>query len=570
MNLSFKIFFGIFLTVFTAVLIGYGIFRYAADKHFHQTLTERLQQIGETVDYQVALYISIGDFKKLNETVVKLGNLSGARITIIKNDGKVLADSKENPELMENHAGRPEIVEAKKGDIGSSVRYSATLRKNMLYVALPLKNSGDTSYILRTSMFSHDIHKLLSSLTKTMVIPLILIIFLAAIISIIIAGTVSSPIKKLMIASRAVAKGDFSHKIHVAGTDEVSELTLHFNEMTEHLSEYVSEISSQKDTLNAVVTNISEGVLALEADGKIQLFNDAFLNLSGAEFVVGKFYWEMMREPELTNLIETVVAGKKKIKKQIEINDKQLICVGDISDSGEHIIISIFDITDIIELSKIKKDFVTNASHELKTPLTSINGYLDLALETCDCETNKYLEIVKRNTQRLINIVSDLLTLAELEKKSTELDYKEINLNLLIQNVIALLETKAKEKNLYLKTIFPDNVITIQGDEFKIEQLLANLIDNAIKYTENGGVEVTLKLKNDKAVIRVADTGIGISEKDITRIFERFYVSDKGRSRKSGGTGLGLSIVKHIVMIHDGKLNVKSKPGKGSEFIVTL
>jgi len=570
MNLSFKIFLGIFLTVFAAVLIGYGIFRYAAGKQFHQTLTERLQQTGAMVDYELAPLISMDDFKKLNETVVKLGELSGARITVIKNDGKVLADSKENPVLMENHATRPEVIDAKKGELGLSIRYSSTLRKNMLYVALPIKISGDTSYIMRTSMFSHDIHMLLSSLTKTMIIPLVLIIFLAAIISIIIAGTVSSPIKKLMIASRAVTKGDFSHKIHVGGTDEVSELALHFNEMTEHLSEYVSEISSQKDTLTAVIANISEGVLALESDGKIQLFNDAFLNLSNAEFVVGKFYWELMREPELTSLIETVVGGKKKIKKQIEINNKQLICAGDVSASGEHIIISIFDITDIIELSKIKKDFVTNASHELKTPLTSINGFLDLAIETCDHETNKYLEIVKRNTQRLINIVNDLLNLAELEKKGTEIDCKEINLNLLIQNVLVLLETKAQEKNLYLKTALPENEINIQGDEFKIEQLLVNLIDNAIKYTESGGVMLTLKQKNNKAVISVADSGIGISEKDVTRIFERFYVSDKGRSRKSGGTGLGLSIVKHIVMIHDGKLNVKSKPDKGSEFIVTL
>ena len=419
-------------------------------------------------------------------------------------------------------------------------------------------------------MFSQDVNKLLSSLTKVMIIPTIILLLVAAIISILIAGTVSIPIKKLMMASREVAKGDFSHKIPVVGSDEVSELAFHFNEMTEHLSAYVSEISSQKDTLTAVITNISEGVLALESDGKVQLFNDAFLNLSGAEFVVGKFYWEMMREPEFTSLIETVIGGKKKIKKQIEINDKQLICAGDVSASGEHIIISIFDITDIIELSKIKKDFVTNASHELKTPLTSINGFLDLAIEACDCETNKYLEIVKRNTQRLINIVNDLLNLAELEKKGTEIDCKEINLNLLIQNVLALLETKAQEKNLYIKTVLPENEINIQGDEFKIEQLLVNLIDNAIKYTENGGAMITLKLKNDKAVISVADTGIGISEKDVTRIFERFYVSDKGRSRKSGGTGLGLSIVKHIVMIHDGKLNVKSKPGKGSEFIVTL
>ena len=570
MRLSIKIFLGIFLTVFTAVLIGYGIFRYEAGRRFHKSLVERLQQTGAIVDYQLAPLISSGDIKKLNKTVVKLGRLSGARITIIKNDGKVLADSKENPVQMENHARRPEVVDAITGKIGSSVRYSSTLRKNMLYVALPVKNAGGVSYVVRISMFSQDVNKLLSSLTKVMIIPTVILLLFAAIISILIARTVSNPIKQLMIASRAVSQGEFSHKVNISGNDEVGELALHFNEMTEHLSDYVTEISSQKDTLNAVINNISEGIIALEVDGKIQLFNKAVTKLLGVEFVLGKFYWEMVREPEIVTLIEKVISGKKKIKNQIEINEKQLICTGVISDSGNHIIISIFDITDIIELSKIKKDFVTNASHELKTPLTSINGFLDLAMESCGCETNKYLEVVKRNTQRLINIVNDLLTLAELEKKGMEFDSKEINVNRLIRNIIAFLEIKAKEKNFYLKIKLPEENVFIKGDEFKIEQLLVNLIDNAIKYTENGGVSVTLNSKNDKAIITVADTGIGISEKDISRIFERFYVSDKARSRKSGGTGLGLSIVKHIVMIHDGKISVKSKPDKGTEFIVVL
>jgi len=519
MKLSYKIFFGIFLTVLAAVLIGYGIFRFEAGRRFHKSLVLRLQQTGAVVDYQLAPLISSGDFINLNKTVVKLGQLSGARITIIKNDGKVLADSKENPDEMENHAKRPEVVKAIAGKVGSSVRYSSTLRKNMLYVALPAEKSGGISYVVRISMFSQDVNKLLSSLTKVMIIPTMVLLLFAAIISILIARTVSTPIKRLMIASRAVSQGEFSHKVNITGCDEVGELALHFNEMTEHLSDYVLEISSQKDTLNAVVNNISEGIIALEIDGRVQLFNKAVIKLLGVEFVLGKFYWEMVREPEI---------------------------------------------------SKIKKDFVTNASHELKTPLTSINGFLDLAMEGCDCETNKYLEVVKRNTQRLINIVNDLLTLAELEKKGLKFDSREININSLIQNITAFLEIKAKEKNLYLKIKLPEEDIFIKGDEFKIEQLLVNLIDNAIKYTESGGVTVTLKSKNGKAIISVADTGIGIAEKDISRIFERFYVSDKARSRKSGGTGLGLSIVKHIVMIHDGKISVKSKPDKGTEFIVVL
>ena len=558
------------MTVAVTLLIGYATFRYFAARHFHQILVDRLTRTGAMADYELAPLISTGDFKKLNVAVRALGKKSGARITVIKNDGKVIADSEKNHEQMENHATRSEIAKALLGETGIAVRHSATMGRNMLYVALPLKESTKFSYIIRVSMFSHDVNLLLSHLTKTMILPVLFLLIVSAGISALIARSVSFPIQKLMTASQAVAKGDFMHKIDITAKNEFGELASYFNEMTEKLARDMTEISSQTDTLNAVLNNISEGIIALNINGKIQLYNKTIFELFDKQISLQQAYWDMPASQDFIELINSVFLSKEKEKKQIEIKGRQFICAGDISDAGEHIIVSVFDITDILEVSKIKRDFVTNASHELKTPLTSINGFLDLAIENCGAETNNYLQVVKRNTQRLINIVNDLLTLAELENKDLRFDRKKINLNLLIKNVVAFLEVKAKEKNLYLKIKLPENQIVMRGDEFKIEQLLVNLIDNAIKYTEKGGVEISTCETDGKVKLTVADTGIGIRENDIARIFERFYVTDKARSRKAGGTGLGLSIVKHIVMLHGGEIAVDSARGSGSKFIVTF
>jgi two-component system phosphate regulon sensor histidine kinase PhoR len=228
------------------------------------------------------------------------------------------------------------------------------------------------------------------------------------------------------------------------------------------------------------------------------------------------------------------------------------------------------DITEIKNTEKIKKDFILNVSHELRTPLTAIKGFIESLGTEIDKKNLRYLDILKRNTERLINIVNDLLVLSELEDRETVLRLEDVDLNQLIEDIRKIFEQKLKEKKLNLKIQSADKHITVKADSFQLEQIFINLIDNAIKYTQKGGIVITVKQDKKYTTISIEDTGIGIPKENLTRIFERFYVVNKSRSRSLGGTGLGLSIVKHIVLLHNGKIDVESTLGKGTKFTISL
>ena len=228
------------------------------------------------------------------------------------------------------------------------------------------------------------------------------------------------------------------------------------------------------------------------------------------------------------------------------------------------------DITEMKNVEEIKKDFVVNVSHELRTPLTAIKGFAETLEEETDEKNRHYVDIIKRNTDRLINIVQDLLALSQLEERGTRLELEEVDLGDMIERTLKIFEHRMREKNLKFDLKTENGFPLIKADPFKLEQVFVNLIDNAIKYTEHGEITLSLKQSGNQVMMELEDTGIGISEDHIPRIFERFYVTDKSRSKMLGGTGLGLSIVKHIVLLHNGTIDVKSTPNKGTTFSITL
>ncbi|RLE05479.1 MAG: PAS domain-containing sensor histidine kinase, partial [Candidatus Aminicenantes bacterium] len=260
---------------------------------------------------------------------------------------------------------------------------------------------------------------------------------------------------------------------------------------------------------------------------------------------------------------------KKNLLEEIELNKKIFLCSFVFIPSKEELIIVFHDITEFKRLEKIKRDFVVNVSHELRTPLTAIKGYVETLEEEVEGEAKRYLEIIKKHTERLINIVQDLLLLSELEEKGLSEAREDVDLKDMVEDVFKIFKQKAEEKNLKLSLV-SENKPVVRGDPFKLEQMFINLIDNAIKYTEKGEVLVSLKRADKGVVVEVKDTGVGIPAEHLDRIFERFYVVDKSHSRKLGGTGLGLSIVKHIVLLHNGKIDVESKLGKGAKFTIVL
>jgi two-component system phosphate regulon sensor histidine kinase PhoR len=507
---------------------------------------------------------------RMDSLAKDLGLQTNSRITVIDPQGVVLADSWRDPAQMENHNTRPEIMQASRGEIGTSIRHSATIREDLLYVAVPLEGEGGVDGVLRVSLKLRSIDDAIAGLRNDIIATALVIGVLSLVGALVFSRKFYQPINQLTAASRRVASGDFDTRVLLRSEGELGELAESFNQMTDHIRTLFGELSAKSEELDGVVGSIQDGLLVLDKDGKIVLSNPGFVRIAGEGAVAGKFYWEVMQVPELDDLVRTVAQQKSGAVAEVPFNDKIYLCGGDYLESREGVVVLVHDVTEMKNVEKVKKDFVVNLSHELRTPLTAIKGFLETLQDEVTVEGQYYLGIVMRHTDRLTNIVKDLLVLSELEDTATGLCLDRIDLKQLIQDTLHVLEPRARQKNLELVFDPPAGDLVIEGDRFKLEQVFINLIDNALKYTEKGGVKIRARSDGPSAVITVEDTGVGIPDEHLPRIFERFYVVDKSRSKKVGGTGLGLSIVKHIVLSHGGSVEAESQPCEGTRFTLTI
>jgi two-component system phosphate regulon sensor histidine kinase PhoR len=569
-SLFLKIFGGYFLVVFllSAVVLLFS-FR-TIRSHYLNTLTEDLKRLAQTLKERVIPYIEEGRFQELDSFSKELGKTIRIRITIVNPEGVVLADSDQDPGRMENHKYRPEIFRALQGEVGKSIRLSPTIKEEMLYVGLPLEKGGKILGVIRTSLFLKDINRLLSDLKAKIALVVAVMMVFVLLLALLFSQSVSRPIKKVIAASRGVASGDFSKRVVLKSKDELRDLAESFNAMTSELRTFFTELTNQKEELNSIISSIQEGLLVVDKSGKILLGNDRMKKIAENELIEGRFYWEVVRGSKFDELMNRVKEKKGSSFEEVELNEKIYLSSATYLGSQELTVVTFHDLTEMKKLEKIKKDFVVNVTHELRTPLTAIKGFVETMEEEVDKEKQNYLKIIKRNTDRLIRIVEDLLTLTAIEEKEGLVEREELNLKELAENILKIFEQRAGEKNLYLKLVADEKLPLIHADYFRLEQMFVNLVDNALKHTEKGGVTIVLKARENEIAIEVQDTGIGISREHLPRIFERFYTVDKSRSRKLGGTGLGLSIVKHIVLLHGGAIEVKSDVGQGTKFIVTL
>jgi len=565
-----KIFVGYLLIIFALSSLILVLSLNTVQEFYRDVLTESLRNLAHTLNPEVAHFLDSGRADELDRFIKNLGSKIHTRITIIAADGTVLADSDENTKLMENHSHRPEVVEARQGKPGRAIRCSSRASRDMLYVAIPTEKNGKITGVIRTSLFLKDIDSLLTKLNYHVVQISLGIVFIALLGAFLISNSIVRPIKDLTSAAKKVASGDFSARVFLKTKDELRELADSFNQMNEEMERIFSELGQQKEELNSIIHSLQEGLLVLDKQGRIIRANESFQRIVGSQPMEGKFYWEIMRNPQLAELLKKAGAEKRNFVEELPLGDRVFMCSVTPLEGGEGIVSIFHDITEIKNIEKIKKDFVINVSHELRTPLASIKGYAETLREEVDAEpSKKYVEIIERNTDRLINIVNDLLLLSSLEEKPA-LELEEIDLRSSIENVIKIFDQRLKDKELSLVLDVKENLPTIKADLFKLEQMLVNLLDNAVKYTDRGEITISAGVEGKRVQIQVRDTGIGIPKEDIPRIFERFYVVDKSRSRKSGGTGLGLSIVKHIVFLHNGTINIESTSGEGTKITVTL
>ncbi len=557
------------IIILLSVLILFFSFR-TIREYYIESLTGDLTHLCFTLETKITPLVAEKRFPEIDAFVKDLGKHIKTRITVIDPSGVVVADSEKNPRDMEKHNLRAEIIQALQGQVGQAVRFSSTVQQEMLYVALPIKQKGVTLGVLRVSLFMQDINTLLERLQLSVLYSVLVISILSLLIALFYSYNLTRPIRELIAASRRVAAGDFSAHVFLKRADELKELGDSFNAMSDTLSSFFAEITSQKEELNNIIFSIQEGLLVLDRKGTIVLSNESIRKALQASAVEGKLYWEVIREPQFSALIDRVAREKTRCEDQITIQDSAFLCSATPLASQDKTVVMCHDVTELKRVEKIKKDFVVNVSHELRTPLTAIKGFVETIEDDIDDKNRGYLNIIRRNTDRLINIVEDLLLLSELEEKGAALSLEACDLKIMLEQMQRIFEPRLREKGLSL-TISADQALPdIMADAFKLEQVFVNLLDNAIKYTEKGGITVSLLQRNGHVLIEIQDTGIGIPREHLPRIFERFYVVDASRSKQLGGTGLGLSIVKHIVLLHSGAIEVTSTPGQGTKIIITL
>jgi len=569
-SLFIKIFSGFVLIIIllTACILFYS-FR-TTRSYYLETLTTDLEHLALTLRQKVYPLLEDDRSHDLDAFVKAIGKEIETRITVVARDGSVLADSEENPEIMENHAKRPEIAEAYAGMTGVSMRYSTTVGKDMLYVAIPLNQAGESPAVMRVSLYVEGIDHLLDQLQSRILAFAVVAVLISLIGALLISRSISKPVKELRSVSQQIAGGDFGARVTLRQRDEMSDLAESFNQMADTIKTLFDDVSRQKEELNSLIVSIRESLFVIDQDDRISLANESFKELMKDKKVEGKFWWEVLRESNLNELIGGAIERKQSAMEEAKFGNRVFLCSVSVPGSKAGVIVMLHDITDIRNLELIKRDFVVNVSHELRTPLTAIKGYVETLVEGDEEERTNYLQIIKRHTDRLIGIVEDLLTLSELEEVNSHFESKRVSVKDLFENILTIFRQRIRDKGLALEFEADEELPDIEADPYRLEQLFINLLDNAIKYTDQGGITIRLAPIDSGLSIEIRDTGIGILADHQSRIFERFYVVDKSRSRKLGGTGLGLSIVKHIVRLHMGQITVDSKPGEGSTFTVIL
>ena len=510
----------------------------------------------------------------------KLSKNTGMRITIIHDSGKVVGDSHESPNEMDNHIDRPEVFAAFQKGIGTSERFSYTLNKEMLYLAIPI--NFNTNYILRTSIPITTLQENISSIRTKIYIAGLVIIILSLLITGLMAKRISNPIEAMKKNAKEYAHGNFTSIMETTKTTELNSLIRSMNEMAQELENRIQTITQERNEREVILSSMVEGVLAVDTSGEIFSINKAMSVLFNIDTssLISRNYTEIFRHSQLIQFIQSALIGKSADVWEtniLKIEDKILSMTSSLLIDNNGVItgaVFVFnEITQMQKLIELRKEFVSNVSHELKTPITAIQGFIETLRDVTNSnERIRFYNILSEYSDRMNSIIDDLLKLSKIEqqKDTGNIEFQLSSIKTLLENVVKEYRSQDKtNKNPLLISL--KNDIEIKMNSSLMQQAVENLIDNAIKYSEAGN-KITLKAEHKKSnvLISVTDSGCGISEEHFPRLFERFYRVDKGRSRQVGGTGLGLSIVKHIVQAHNGSVDVISEVNVGSTFKIII
>ncbi|EAE7319450.1 PAS domain-containing protein [Listeria monocytogenes] len=524
------------------------------------------------------------DAATIQKSLDPLGEDIDARITVIDSEGDVVADTKKDPEKLDNHMNRPEVTDIlKKGEsVGISIRESDSLGYSMLYVAVPVKHQGKTDGVLRISISLESVDAAVAKLWGNLALIFGIALVIIAAISVFIARKITRPVREIIEVSTDLANHKYDSRIHGKISGELQDLSISVNTLAESLETQMFEIKQNEQRLNAIVQNLVSGVMLINVDKQVIMTNRTMYQILGETEITGKPFYEVIKSFALSQLIEGTFETKTIQQKEIILYfPREMILDASVSpilgENGEitGIILLLHDITQIRHLENVRSEFVTNVSHELKTPVTALKGFAETLLDGAmydEVLLKKFLTIIKEESDRLHRLIMDILALSRIEQNPVAENVELVDVDEVIEQSARTIFEMATEKNIRVTITEKTSAsVMIETDRDKLQQIIINLLSNAINYTPvDGKVEVKLIEQETEVIIEVTDNGIGIPAKDIDRVFERFYRVDKARSRHSGGTGLGLSIVKHLVENCGGRIEVESQEEVGSTFRVTL
>ncbi len=518
----------------------------------------------------------------IDSFATQIGKSIGMRVTIIGLDGKVLGDSEVQPEkleFLENHLQRPEVHTALQGQTGHSIRYSRTLKTDMVYVAQVFKVKGQVSGVIRLAFPLYHVDKLFLEIRKILYGSTLVAVLIALGVGFYLANRTTRPIREMTLAANRIAREQFHHKVRVETHDELEDLAESLNIMSSKLESRFRAIQEEKQQLTTILASMAEGVMVLDSKGKIILTNKAFRTIFRLQDdPVGHTPIEIIRNPMVAKSLMEGLQSETLVNKEISLTVPGTKIIRFMSApllKGETPIglVTVFhDITDIRAMEQVRKDFVANVSHELRTPLTTVQGFaetlLDGAVEDKDI-ADRFIRNIYTQTRRMTALVQDLLCLAQIESGKIQMKFEMTDIRSVIKSSKETLVDKAQKQNVPIVLELPQEPAIFPLDTRYFSQALINLMDNAVKFSRSANpVTVQLMEVSDGLEIRVIDKGYGIPSEDLPRIFERFYRVDKSRSTETEGTGLGLSIVKHIIESHHGTVRVESELGKGTTFIL--
>jgi two-component system phosphate regulon sensor histidine kinase PhoR len=514
---------------------------------------------------------------QLDNLAKKIGNDIQARVTLVALDGTVLGDSQENPATLDNHSNRPEVIAALQSGLGISQRFSATLRENMLYVAVPVNNLGQKVGVARVALPLTAVNTSVSSAIRTTVLGVLLAALLVILAASFITRMITHSTRQVTRAATRIAAGQYDLSITVQSDDELGRLGHAFNKMSKTIKESMLKISEEKSKLSSILYTLNDGVVMTDIHGQILLANPAAENLFGFKEseALGKPLIETLFNHEIENLLKQCLTTREKQVIQVDTNNGNYLRVYAVPLKTETLtgaVILLQDLTELRNLQTMRRQFVGNISHELKTPLAGIKAVVETLQDGAISDPVVAVDFLKKasfEVDSMTQLVSELIELTRIETGAVQLNIEALNMNSIIKETVTHLFPQAERKQLKIYQILDEDLPTVQADRERILQVVGNILHNAIKFTPpSGQIKIITAVKDQSVLVQIADSGIGISKDDLVHIFERFFKADKSRTHE--GSGLGLAIAKHIIQAHKGKIWVDSQEGRGSTFSFSL